>query len=208
MPSAVSADLAAAGAGYALGSLPVGVWVGRAIRHIDVRNFGSGSMGTTNVLRTVGPAAALATFALDVGKGSAAVLVARALGADAAGQAAAGFAAVVGHSWPVLARFRGGKSVATAFGGVLLISPVASVCAMAVGLPALVGTRIVSVASLSAAAAATLGAGVHWATGGGSAEEFAFVAGVSTVVVARHRANLRRLARGEEPQVSLHRRVA
>jgi glycerol-3-phosphate acyltransferase PlsY len=208
MPSALAADLAATGAGYALGSLPVGLWLGRRIRQVDVRNFGSGSMGTTNVLRTVGPAAALTTFVLDVGKGSAAVLVARALGADAAGQAAAGFAAVVGHSWPMLARFRGGKSVATAFGGLLVVSPVASACAVAVGLPALVGTRIVSVGSLSAAAAATLGSGVHWAVGGGSPEAFAYTAGVTAVVVARHRANLRRLARGEEPQVSLHRRVA
>jgi glycerol-3-phosphate acyltransferase PlsY len=208
MPSALPADLAATGAGYALGSLPVGLWLGRRIRRVDVRNFGSGSMGTTNVLRTIGPAAALTTFVLDVGKGSAAVLLARALGADAAGQAAAGFAAVVGHSWPALARFRGGKSVATAFGGLLVVSPIGSACAVAVGLPALVGTRIVSVGSLSAATAATLGSGVHWAAGGGSAEAFAYTAGVSAVVVARHRANLRRLARGEEPQVSLRKRVA
>jgi glycerol-3-phosphate acyltransferase PlsY len=186
----------------------VGLWLGRRVRQVDVRNFGSGSMGTTNVLRTIGPAAALTTFVLDVGKGSAAVLLARALGADAAGQAAAGFAAVVGHSWPMLARFRGGKSVATAFGGLLVVSPVGSACAVAVGLPALVGTRIVSVGSLSAAAAATLGSGVHWAVGGGSTEAFAYTAGVSAVVVARHRANLRRLARGEEPQVSLRKRVA
>ncbi|HXA27412.1 MAG TPA: glycerol-3-phosphate acyltransferase [Candidatus Angelobacter sp.] len=208
MPASLPADLVATGAGYALGSLPVGLWLGRRIRQVDVRNFGSGSMGTTNVLRTIGPAAALTTFVLDVGKGSAAVLLARALGADPAGQAAAGFAAVVGHSWPMLARFRGGKSVATAFGGLLVVSPVASLAAMAVGLPALVGTRIVSVGSLTAAAAATAGAGAHWARGGGSAEAFAYTAGVTAVVVVRHRANLRRLARGEEPQVSLRKRVA
>ncbi|HZS13306.1 MAG TPA: glycerol-3-phosphate acyltransferase [Candidatus Dormibacteraeota bacterium] len=207
MPSVAAADLAATGAGYALGSLPVGLWLGRRIRRIDIRNFGSGSMGTTNVLRTIGPAAAATTFVLDVGKGASAVLAARALGADAAGQAAAGFAAVVGHSWPALARFRGGKSVATAFGGLIVVSPFATACAVAVGVPALVGTRIVSVASLSAAAAATTGAAVHLARGG-SLEELAFTAGVSAVVVSRHRANLRRLARGEEPRVSLHRRPA
>jgi glycerol-3-phosphate acyltransferase PlsY len=207
MPSVVAADLAAAGAGYALGSLPVGLWLGRRIRRIDVRNFGSGSIGTTNVLRTVGPAAALTTFVLDVGKGSAAVLVARGLGADAAGQAAAGFAAVVGHSWPALARFRGGKSVATAFGALALVSPVATACAVGTGLPALVATRIVSVGSLSAAVAATLGSGVHWALGG-KPEEFAFTAAAATLVVSRHHANLRRLVRGEEPQVSLRRRTA
>jgi acyl phosphate:glycerol-3-phosphate acyltransferase len=205
--SPVGTDLAASAAGYALGSLPVGLWLGRRTRHIDVRKFGSGSIGTTNVLRTVGPTAAAATFALDVAKGSAAVLVARALGADAAGQAAAGFAAVVGHSWPVLAHFRGGKSVATAFGGLLLMSPVGTLCALGVGLPAMVSTRIVSVGSLTAALAATAGTGVHWAVGG-SPEAFAYTAGVSSVVVLRHRANLHRLARGEEPTVTLHRRTA
>ena len=205
--SVVASDIAACAAGYALGSVPVGLWLGRRVRHLDIRQFGSGSIGTTNVLRTIGPAAAATTFVLDVGKGAAAVLVARALGADAAGQAAAGFAAVVGHSWPALARFRGGKSVATAFGGLLLLSPVGSVSAVAVGVPALVGTRIVSVASLSAAAAATVGSGVQWARGG-SAAGFAYTAGVTGVVLLRHRANLRRLARGEEPQVSLRHHAA
>jgi acyl phosphate:glycerol-3-phosphate acyltransferase len=206
MPSVAASDLAATGAGYALGSLPVGLWLGRRIRRIDVRNFGSGSMGTTNVLRTIGPAAALTTFLLDVGKGSAAVLAARALGADGGGQAAAGFAAVVGHSWPALARFRGGKSVANAFGGLLVMSPVGSACAVAVGVPALVASRIVSIGSLSAAGAATVGTALHWARGG-SAEEFAFTAGVTAVIVARHRPNLRRLARGEEPRVGSRRQA-
>jgi glycerol-3-phosphate acyltransferase PlsY len=87
------------------------------------------------------------------------------------------------------------------------MSPLASACAVAVGVPALVATRIVSVGSLSAAAAATVGAGVQWALGG-SPEAFAFTAGVTAVVVSRHHANLGRLARGEEPQVSLRKRPA
>jgi glycerol-3-phosphate acyltransferase PlsY len=208
MPSAAASDVAATAAGYALGSLPVGLWLGRSIRRVDVRNFGSGSIGTTNVLRTLGPAAAATTFVLDVAKGSVAVLAARALGADAAGQGAAGFAAVVGHSWPALARFRGGKSVATAFGGLLVMSPLGAACAVATGIPALLTTRIVSVGSLSAAIGATAGSGVHWALGGGSGEAFAFTAGATALVISRHRANLRRLAKGEEPRVSLHRRAA
>src|SRR4030088_3848812 len=118
-----SRDLAAVATGYLRGSLPIGIWLGRAARNIDVREHGSGGTGTTNVLRTVGPAAAGAVFVLDVAKGSAAVGVARRLGCDPGAQAAAGLAAVVGHSWPVMARFRGGKGGATAFGSLAVLFP-------------------------------------------------------------------------------------
>src|SRR5437588_3870659 len=111
------ADLAGLAGGYAIGSVPFGVLVSRLTRGLDVRDHGSGSMGTTNVFRIIGPGAAGLTFALDVGKGASAVTLARALGASEAGAAAAGLAAAVGHSWPALARFRRGKAVAAAFGG-------------------------------------------------------------------------------------------
>jgi acyl phosphate:glycerol-3-phosphate acyltransferase len=146
------ADVVGSAGGYLIGSIPVGLLLGRALRGLDVREHGSGNMGTTNVLRLVGPSAAALTFALDAGKGSAAVLLARRLGADRGGQAAAGLAAVVGHSWPVLARFRGGKGVATAYGALIFVSPQATAFAMVGGLSALAATRIVSVGSLSAAA--------------------------------------------------------
>src|SRR4030088_3073928 len=103
-----SRDLAAVATGYLLGSLPIGIWLGRAARNIDVRRHGSGGTGTTNVLRTVGPAAAGAVFVLDVAKGSAAVGVARRLGCDPGAQAAAGLGGVGRHSRPGLAPVPGG----------------------------------------------------------------------------------------------------
>jgi len=188
--------------GYTVGSLQFGLWMGRAVGGLDVRAHGSGGTGTTNVLRTVGPAAAGAVFVLDVGKGIAAVAGARALGAGPGGQAAAGLAAVVGHSWPFLARFRGGKSVATAFGGLLMLSPEGSICAVVGGLSALTATRIVSVGSLAAAVSATLGSGIGGALRHAAAP-FVFTASASAIIVVRHRANIRRLVRGEEPRVRL-----
>lgn len=199
-------DLAGVATGYALGSLPFGVWLARTARGLDVREHGSGSSGSTNVLRVAGPTAAAAVFALDVGKGTAAVLGARALGADTAGQAAAGIAAVIGHSWPALAHFRGGKSVATAFGGLLAMSPLGSVCAVAGGLTALGLTRTVSVGSLAAAGSGTVGAGSQWIAGEGSAP-FLFAVAATGVIVVRHSANLRRLWGGREPQLHLGRRL-
>ena len=132
-----AADAAGCAAGYLIGSVPFGLIVGKAVGGLDVRDFGSGNMGTANVLRTVGARAGAITFGLDVAKGAAAVAVARKLGADPAAQAAAGLAACVGHSWPVFARFRGGKAVATAFGGLLMVSPQAAAWATAGGAAAL-----------------------------------------------------------------------
>jgi glycerol-3-phosphate acyltransferase PlsY len=196
--------LLATAAGYLIGSIPFGLLLGRAARGLDVRELGSGSMGTTNVLRAVGPGAAAATFALDVAKGAAAVRCARALDAGPAGEVSAALAAMVGHSWPVFAGFRGGKSVATAFGVLLEMSPEASAWAVAGGLSALAATRTMSVASLVAAGSGTVGAGVSAARDGDVAP-LVFSGLASALIAVRHSANVRRLLRGLEPRVSLRR---
>lgn len=200
--SGLLTDAGATATGYAIGSVPFGVLLGRATRGLDVRNFGSGSMGATNVLRTFGPAAAAATFGLDVGKGTAAVVCARTLGASRDGEVAAGLAAMVGHSWPMFASFRGGKSVATAFGGLLAISPEASGWAVAGGLSGLAATRIMSVGSLAATGMATLAAAVR-ASRGDSLGPLVYTGLASLLIAIRHSANIRRLVRGVEPRVSL-----
>jgi acyl phosphate:glycerol-3-phosphate acyltransferase len=193
--------VASCAAGYLIGSVPFGLIVGRAVGGLDVRDFGSGNMGTANVLRTVGARAGAITFALDVAKGTAAIGLARRLGADPAAQAAAGLAACVGHSWPVFARFRGGKAVATAFGGLVMVSPEAAAWATAGGIGALALSRTMSVGSLTAAGTATLGAGLE-AGRRHDAVPFVFTALASTLVIVRHAPNIRRIARGEEPRLS------
>jgi acyl phosphate:glycerol-3-phosphate acyltransferase len=194
------ADVAGLAAGYGVGSVPVGVLISRATRGLDVREHGSGSMGTTNVARIIGPGAGALTFALDVAKGAAAVQVAGALGASEAGRVAAGLAACAGHSWPAFARFRGGKAVATAFGGLLMTSRTASAFAIVTGLSALGATRIVSVGSLAAAAGATAGGFYELATTGRRLP--AVYASLATaLIVWRHSANIRRLRCGEEPHL-------
>lgn len=196
-----AAAAASCTAGYLIGSVPFGLIVGRTVGGLDVRDFGSGNMGTANVLRTVGARAGALTFALDVAKGAAAIGLARRWGADPTAQAAAGLAACVGHSWPVFARFRGGKAVATAFGGLLMVSPEAAAWATVGGLGALALSRTMSVGSLTAAGTATLGAGLE-SSRRHDAVPFVFTALASTLVIVRHAANIRRIARGEEPQLS------
>lgn len=196
--------MAACAIAYGIGSVPTGVIVSRLARGIDVRQYGSGGMGTTNVLRTVGPVAAGSVFALDVAKGTAAVLVARGLRASTAGQAGAGVAAVAGHSWPLWARFQGGKSVATGFGALLVLSPEGSVAAVVGGLAALFATRVVSVGSLAAALSATVGSGAGaLRSSRRGLWPFAYAAAATAIIGARHSGNLRRLVEGTEPRVSL-----
>jgi glycerol-3-phosphate acyltransferase PlsY len=208
------AGLAGCALGYSVGSIPSGLWLGRAARGLDIREHGSGGTGATNVSRVLGPAAGAATFLLDVGKGAVAVQAAGALGAGPRGRAAAGLAAVVGHSWPAYAHFRGGKSVATAFGALLMLSPPGAATAVVGGMTALLTTEIVSVGSLAAAGSAIAGTAAAWALAGDEARNgghgarsraaaFGFTTAATAIILYRHSANLRRLVRGDEPRVRL-----
>src|SRR4051794_30615083 len=105
--------LLAALGGYLAGSIPFALLVSRAMKLPDPRTYGSGNIGATNVLRSGSRTAALLTLLGDAMKGWAAVLVARAAGLPAEAVALVGFAAFLGHVFPVWLRFRGGKGVAT-----------------------------------------------------------------------------------------------
>lgn len=124
---------------YCLGSIPFGLLLGRYWGTNDIRQCGSGKTGATNVLRTVGKKAAALAVILDVSKGALAVVFAGLLvgngslglaGLNLNGESIkvlAGLAAIAGHIWPVFYKFRGGRGVATFFGGLLVISPVVAI---------------------------------------------------------------------------------
>jgi len=185
--------------GYLLGSFPSGYLAGRWCAGVDIRQLGSGSTGATNVLRQVGKGPALVVFVVDVFKGSAAVILARALlGAGAYGWlVAAGLAALAGHIWPIWLGGKGGKAVATGFGMLLGLVPAVGLACLGVFLTSLALSRIVSISSVLAAAALPLlmaGAGAPGAYLG-----LGLVAAV--MVIWRHRSNLSRLLKGEEPRL-------
>ena len=139
---------------YLLGSIPVGLIVGKFWRGIDIRQFGSGNIGASNILRTLGPAAAIVVFIGDTLKGTLAVLLCKALGLPDVLVVAGGLLAVVGHNWSVFLSFSGGRGVATALG--ILIGLDWRVAAIGFGSwVALVAiTRYISVASMLAVAIA------------------------------------------------------
>ena len=127
---------------YLLGSVPFGLLVARIAKGIDVRSYGSGNTGMTNVLRTTGVAPGLAVLVLDLGKGVAAVFIARAIEPSPALEVTAALSALIGHNSSVFLRFQGGKGTATGMGTVFAISPAAGLIVVALSLPPLVVSRL------------------------------------------------------------------
>ncbi len=189
-------------AGYLLGSIPFGYVIVRLTKGTDVRAAGSGNIGATNVNRVAGAGAALATLALDMGKGYCAVWVAdRASRGDVGWMAVAGLAAVVGHLFPVWLKFRGGKGVATAVGVFVPLCWMAVAAAAVVWLVTVGIWRYVSLASVVAAAVLPLCTYLLYAPGTRHAPPLSVslsTALVSILIIVKHRENLRRLLAGSE----------
>jgi glycerol-3-phosphate acyltransferase PlsY len=198
---------------YAAGSLPASWLAARAFGGTDLRRHGSGNLGATNVYRFLGAGPAAAVVLVDLGKGwAAAALLPRLLvdgsrWADAAFAPGAlaiacGAAAIVGHVYPVWLRFRGGKGVATGAGVFLALSPVATLAAVLLWAAGVALIRIVSVASLVLGATLPF---LVWLEQRGAADgagKVAFAAAAGLFVFWTHRANLRRLTRGEERRIT------
>ena len=180
--------------GYLLGSIPFGIVITRMLGLGDLRQIGSGNIGATNVLRTGNKPAALATLLLDSGKGAIAVLLARALAGDGAALIA-GAAAFLGHLYPVWLNFKGGKGVATFLGTLLALDWRLGLGACAIWLATALVTRISSLSALVAAALSPLVA--LWLDGPRLALVVAFMA---VLIFIRHKDNIGRLLRGEEPR--------
>ncbi len=184
--------------GYLLGSVPVGLIAGLAFKRVDIRDFGSGRTGMTNVLRTVGVPAAAVVLVLDMGKGAAAILVARLLGDSHGPEVAAALAAMVGHNWPISIGFKGGRGTAPGWGGLCVLSPLAGLIATAVAFPVVGATRYVSLGSIVGAVSGVSALIVIAATGHAPSEYIWFGAIAGTLVIVQHKDNIQRLLKGEE----------
>ncbi|HYC36755.1 MAG TPA: glycerol-3-phosphate 1-O-acyltransferase PlsY [Usitatibacter sp.] len=183
--------------GYLAGSIPFAVLVSRLMRLPDPRSYGSRNIGATNVLRSGNRVAALLTLVGDAAKGWAAVLVARLMGLPLELLALVGFAAFVGHVFPVWLRFQGGKGVATAAGVLIAFDWRLGLAVIVAWLTVAVVSRYSSLASLTAALFAPAAA---WHLSGNGPVLWAVIA-MSILLFARHHANIRKLVRGEESRI-------
>jgi acyl phosphate:glycerol-3-phosphate acyltransferase len=182
--------------GYGFGSIPFGLVLTRLAGKGDVRDIGSGSIGATNVLRTGSKALAALTLILDCLKATAAILIARKLFGEETGTAAAA-GAFVGHLYPAWLKFRGGKGVATLFGALIVLLPVAAAVYAVVWLLLLLTIRISSVAGMAAAVSAPATAFVM-----NDQALFPMLLGFALLVLWKHRENILRLKAGTEPWIS------
>ena len=184
-------------AAYAAGAAPASYWIGRAFYGKDLRTLGSGNLGATNAYRMLSPWAGIVVVAVDAFKGFAPVWwFPRWDGEEGAVWAVAyGGAAVVGHVFSFWVRFRGGKGVATSAGVLAALTPAALGAGFAAWLVVALATRIVSLASIVAAAAVPLAA---WLLPNGDPVVQGFLTVVGLFVMWAHRSNIRRLLAGTE----------
>tara|TARA_B100000700_G_C14915001_1_gene794211 strand:- start:522 stop:1139 length:618 start_codon:yes stop_codon:yes gene_type:complete len=187
--------------GYLLGSIPSGYLAGIWYARKDLRTIGSGSTGTTNVLRHVGKNAAVCVFAVDVLKGLLPILIARGFGLQDSLQVLAGIMALTGHIWPVWINWKGGKAVATGLGMFLGISwPVGLVC-LGIFLTSLLTTRIVSLSSILSAISLPIIMFISFKENNFSYPYLLISIISMSMVVWRHRTNIERLIKGTEPKI-------
>lgn len=191
-------------AGYLIGSIPFAVLIARA-RGVDIFSVGSGNPGATNVLRTFGKPAGYVCFLLDAFKGVAGVLIGFGIGQWAGAEQSGAllailalFGAILGHSFSLFLKFRGGKGVATTVGGLLTLVPFVMLIAVAVWLAVYYTTRYVSLASIALGVSLPLAALML----GEGALFFWLCLVLAVLIILRHRANIQRLLNGTENRVA------
>lgn len=196
-------------ASYLVGSIPSGYIAGRVLKGIDVRDYGSGATGATNVMRTLGRGAFLAVMLADALKGYLPVLVTWWLFEEHSLQVASGLAAVLGHDFPLYIGFRGGKGVATSFGVYAALALPVGVGLVAVGVFIVLAFRYMSLMSLVTVPAGAIALLVLAIVSPGDHYTYTkamFGVFATALVMVRHWDNIRRLVRGTEPKLGETRR--
>ncbi len=189
--------------GYLIGTIPTGYLVAKA-RGVDIQAAGSGNIGATNVMRTLGVLPAIVVVVVDPLKGAAAVLLPTLLGAGAWTVALTGLATVLGNNFNIMLRLRGGKGIATTLGVFLVINPLASALCVVIGVFTILLSRYVSLGSMVGLFALPLFlvASLNYPM-----PHLYLAIALASLAILRHRANIRRLISGTERRLGQRARV-
>ncbi len=182
--------------GYLLGSVPFGLLIAKT-RGIDLRKVGSGNIGTTNVLRTVGKKEAVITLLADILKGTVPVVLARILTGDSTVVALTAAASVLGHDFPVFLRFKGGKGVATSIGVMLGVNPLLGLLLVGVWVLTAMVFKYSSLSALTAFGVLFIFSFVPFFP----KPIKALMILLPALIYIKHRANIQRLIQGVEPKL-------
>ena len=185
---------------YLLGSFPSGFLYAKNLKGIDLRDVGSGSTGATNVLRNIGKWPALIVFILDVLKGFIAVKISYFLLTDNIFHVLAGLFAITGHIWPIWLKGKGGKAVATGLGMFIALSWKVGLASFGTFLIAISLTKIVSLSSITAAFFLPIYMLKYIGTFNHTFTIFSLI--VAVIVIWKHRSNINRILKGEEPKIN------
>jgi len=193
--------------GFGLGAIPWGVVLGRVFLRTDLRDHGSGNIGTTNAYRVLGWRYSVAVMLLDIIKGAIPVLVTNWLGGGDWLQALVAVAAVAGHCWSPFIGFRGGKGVATTAGAAAALTPWV-LLAFPLMVAIVAKWRYVSLASIVGVVMAAIGVTVSYLLGHGSPAWVFALWAMTAIILIQHRANIGRLRSGTERRLTRHKRIA
>lgn len=197
-------------AGYLLGSIPSGVVVSRLFRRDDPRAHGSGKTGATNVLRTLGVGPALLVALVDGSKGAVAILLTRYLIFPLAltppdlmtvqgyAETLAGITALLGHNYSLFIGFKGGRGVMTGFGGLIVMSPIATAIGLVSAIIPIAITRYVSLGSIIGSAVSIIAAAALIPSGLTTFPHFIYVLVGGSFIIVSHTDNIQRLLKGTE----------
>ena len=186
---------------YLLGSIPSGLWIGRKFFQIDIRQHGSGNLGATNSFRILGKKAGTIVLLMDLLKGSISVLLLKQMDLHGISPLIIALFAVIGHTYPLFANFKGGKAVATFAGVILAYQPVLFLIGLGIFILTLAISKMVSFTSML-----TISIGVLLSLYFQDMVLTTIALFADIFIIYRHRTNIHRILNGTEPKVDIFKR--
>lgn len=187
---------------YLIGAIPIGLILSKSLRGIDIRNYGSGGIGMSNIQRNLGNFPAAVVLTLDMTKSFLPILYVRYFLPDPQIlETISALGALTGHCWPIFAKFRGGRGVATGWGSLLILSPITGIISGIIGIPIIIMYKFISLGSIIGATSGCISMMLLSITRYHSFEYLWYALLGNIIVVYKHKENIQRLLEGTERKI-------